>query len=291
MSLVDFLGIQSDGWDSHMHVVDIASFPLAASAPYRPSAYTLDDALAFEAKLGLGKIVIIQPSFYGFDNSCLLDTLRRLGTSRARGVVVFDPENTSHATLKEWHALGVRGVRLNLQSTSESWDREKIRQVVRRYAEAVKPYGWVMQIYSELKVVSWIADIIETTGVKACFDHFAHPPLSDEDSSAFSQTRDPHVLEGFDALIRLLEAGNTYVKFSAAYRIIELDKMDYLEPIAKEILKVRDGTRVVFGTDWPHTQFEGMDVIPFVSKMLEWVNPEIRSKIFKENAAGLWDIE
>ena len=74
-----------------MHVVDPRVFPLSKDAQYQPSPHTLDDAHAFLNQLGIEKMVIVQPSIYGNDNSCTLDGLRRLGTTHGRAVVQFDP--------------------------------------------------------------------------------------------------------------------------------------------------------------------------------------------------------
>jgi len=103
-------------WDSHMHVIDPENYPLAADACYVPQKHLLEQALEREGRLGIHNLVLIQPSVYGFDNSCLLNTLRRLGPHRSRGVVTFDPSSIDLEVLRSWHQLGVRGVRVNFQS-------------------------------------------------------------------------------------------------------------------------------------------------------------------------------
>jgi 2-pyrone-4,6-dicarboxylate lactonase len=50
----------------------------------------------------------VQPSFYGTDNSALLDGLDRLGTL-GRGVAVVDPAVMPRETLADFHRRGVRG--------------------------------------------------------------------------------------------------------------------------------------------------------------------------------------
>ena len=170
-----------------MHVVGLASFPLSKSAVYMPSPHSLTDAMAFEAKLGIRNIVLVQPSFYGTDNSCLLESLRQLGSTHARAIVVFDPENINQDTLEEWHSLGVRRVRLNLRSSANPWDRPKILQALKQYADLIKPLGWVLQLYAELEVAEWIEDLVPALGIKVCFDHFGYPelPVSHEDYAHF----------------------------------------------------------------------------------------------------------
>ena len=59
--------------------------------------------------------MIVQPSFYGFDNSATLDALDALG-GNGRGVAVIDPNATPAETLADMHRRGVRGLRINLYS-------------------------------------------------------------------------------------------------------------------------------------------------------------------------------
>lgn len=56
----------------------------------------------------------MQASPYGTDNACMLEALQRL-KGRARGVAVIDQDTS----LIPMHGLGVRGVRVNLQTGGE----------------------------------------------------------------------------------------------------------------------------------------------------------------------------
>src|SRR4051794_10390854 len=79
--------IPPDSWDSHMHIVDDGRFPLSSCKAYKPPFAPLSHARSFEFSLGIPNMVIVQPSIYANDNSCLLDALAKLGPSHARGVV------------------------------------------------------------------------------------------------------------------------------------------------------------------------------------------------------------
>ena len=70
-----------------MHVVEPMKYPLAERPQYTPSTFTLGDAMRFEKSVGVRNIVLVQPSIYGTDNSCLLAALRELGADRGRGVL------------------------------------------------------------------------------------------------------------------------------------------------------------------------------------------------------------
>lgn len=223
-------------WDSHMHIVgDAERYPLAPTAAYRPNKFTVPQAVTFEASLGISKVVIVQPSIYGPDNSCLLDALRVLGPSRARGVVAFSPESVSSSALRDWHDLGVRGIRINIESTGDVVDRAKVEAELIKYAEIVRPLGWVVQLYVPLHMVPDLEHIIPTLGVRVCIDHMGAPRL--KSYPATTSPLDPYSLEGFASLIRLLGQGSTFVKLSAAYRFSgQDDYIQHVEPIAREIM-------------------------------------------------------
>lgn len=276
-------------WDSHMHILDADRYPLCPTAVYRPSKHTVAQAVAFEASVGASNVVLVQPSIYGHDNACLLDALRLFGPARARGVVAFDTEHTPPATLRAWHELGVRGVRLNLQSTGQTMSQETMRDVLRRYADAVRPLGWVIQLYIPLAMVKALVDIVPTLGVRICIDHMGSPSLPPPRSESAASLLDPYSLDGFGALVRLLQGGLTYVKLSAPYRISKRQGyVQDVEPMAREMLRAAP-TRVVFATDWPHTRFEGLDITPWMQQVMDWCGDQrLRDRVFRANAEELW---
>ncbi|KPM45924.1 hypothetical protein AK830_g586 [Neonectria ditissima] len=278
--------IPAGAWDSHMHVVDPAAYALSPTAAYRPSTHTLAQALAFEDSVGIRNIVLVQPSIYGVDNACMLDALRRLGPQRGRAVVQFDPANTSLATLQEWHALGVRGVRLNIQSNGGEVDARQLSLLLHQYADAVRPLAWVVQVYVPMPLIALLEPIIPTLNVRFCIDHIGHPVLNDFTGS------DPYQIPGFSSFVRLLQAGNTYLKLSAPYRFSQAPHYSGVEPIARELIRLFGTTRIVFATDWPHTRFEGLDIRPWIETVLEWCADDetLRERLFRGNAEDLWDV-
>jgi len=283
--------IPPNSWDSHMHVVDPDSYPLASDAQYTPTPHTLSQAMSFESSVGINSIVLVQPSIYGNDNSCMLDALRKLGLQRGRAVVAFDPATLPPSTLQEWHDIGVRGVRLNLQSVGKSMEAAELGSTLQQYADVIRPFDWVLQLYVPLKMVSMLEGLVPTLGVRICLDHLGNPILPSPTTQEVSPAAvDPYTLPGFSSLIKLLQQGKTYVKLSAPYRISKHEQLLDLEPIAKELLNVAGKKSVVFATDWPHTRFEGLDIKPFMEKVLEWCgdDAELVERIFRGNAEDLW---
>lgn len=279
--------VPQGSWDSHMHVVDPGRFPLAPGASYQPQKHTLSEAVNFEASVGISNIVLVQPSIYGYDNSCLLEALTQLGPQRARGVVVCNAKTTNQRQLAEWHDMGVRGIRLNYVSNgSSTCSAEALHDSLQTYAAMIRPFNWVLQIYIPMSLLDALGKIAPILGVKICIDHMGYPSLPEE------PVTDPYSIPGFQSLVLLLEQKNVFVKLSAPYRISKLQSQADLDPIAKEIIRLRGMDRVVFATDWPHTRFEGLDIRPWMEKVLDWCehNPRLRERLFVKNAEDLWDV-
>lgn len=267
-----------------MHVID-HNYVLSPDAVYRPSSFPLEDALTFESSIGIENVVLVQPSIYGHDNSCLLDALRKIGPLRGRGVVSFDPFTISQTQLEEWHRLGVRGVRFNIQSTARSVDLKQLETRLRKFAMVVSPMDWVVQLYVPMSLMEPLESIIPSLNVRVCIDHLGHPSLP------HSNVSDPYQIPGFKSLARLLLDNHIFLKLSAPYRMSRLDNHLDLEPVAREIIRLRGATRVVFGTDWPHTRFEELDIRPWIGTILDWCSHDdaLLERLFRDNARDLWD--
>ena len=269
-----------------MHVTDPARFPIASSATYTPHTATLDQALENASRLSLPNLVFVQPSTYGTDNSCLLDALKRVTPAHGRGVVVFDPSTTPLEQLWEWHAVGVRGVRVNLKSVGISMESTALLELLRRYVNAIRPLGtWSLQLFVDMSIVVHLEPIVnELDGVKLVIDHLGSP------TEVKDQLTD---MPGWESLQRMMRNKHVFVKVSAPYRISKDPQYHNLERLTKALLDIRGGSGVVFASDWPHTRFEGVDVQPWVERCLEWCqnDKELQSKLFRDNAHTLWDVK
>src|SRR6202043_3039308 len=135
--------------DCHVHV-----FATAARG-YPPPPATADDLLRLQNALSLSRVVIVQPSVYGADNSCTLDGMRRLG-DRARGVAVID-DTTTNGALDDMHRAGIRGVRVNLETAGET-DPGAARRNLAAAVERVAPLGWHVQVYTRLSVITGLCE-------------------------------------------------------------------------------------------------------------------------------------
>lgn len=282
--------IPKDTWDAHMHVVDPTRFPLASNAQYQPSSHTIDQAKSFLSKLGISKMVIVQPSIYGNDNSCTLEGLNNLGVNNGRAIIQFDPDLTSREQLKEWHDRGVRGVRLNFKSVGAKLESTSLTVEMRKYADAIpRDWNWILELYVAMDDLPLLEPIIQdlNSNIKICIDHYAHPS-----EAALSTAQTIEVLPGFASLAKLLKRDNIWVKTSAAYRLNKDPTHPLVQSLARWILRTRPD-RCVFATDWPHTRFEDVDVTVYLEEFVKWCKDEGVSlqMVMVDNAKKLFDVD
>jgi predicted TIM-barrel fold metal-dependent hydrolase len=224
--------------DCHNHIVGpITKYPMAANRTYTPPEASVAQLNALRAELGVARNVIVQPSFYGFDNSCLLDALTDLGPS-ARGIAVVPPD-VSDAELQRLASKGVTGVRLNL-STFGVRDPKIAIEAINAVAPRFVPLGWHIQINTGLPVVEAIAQTVADLKVPVVFDHMAN-------LDAEKGLGQP----GFGALLALVKGRNTYVKLSAPYNLSRLADWSDVIPLAKALIAAAPD-RMLWGTNWPH---------------------------------------
>ena len=113
--------------DAHVHIwtPDTAAFPLAPG--YQPSAmqppsFTAEEFLALARPHGVTRTVLIQMSFYRFDNRYMLDAIRRFPGVFAGVGIVDDSAVRPQDAMRELAKEGVRGFRINPGSqTMDAW--------------------------------------------------------------------------------------------------------------------------------------------------------------------------
>ncbi len=277
--------------DCHVHVVgDPARYPMAPSRVYTPPAASAEELLALQHALRLDRVVVVQPSFYGVDNSATLDAIKALGSARARGVAVID-DSVPASTLAAMAQAGVRGIRVNLETTGEA-DPAPAVDKLRRAAARAHPLGWHVQIYTRLSVIAALAEALAALPVTLVLDHFGG-------ARAELGPQQP----GFDALLALVRSGKAYCKISGAYRISKRAPRYEDATALAQALIAANPERIVWGTDWPHTDSSKLpgraatDVSPFLpiddglllNQLPLWApDAALRTKILVENPARLY---
>ncbi|MGV7212134.1 amidohydrolase family protein [Bradyrhizobium sp. UFLA05-112] len=227
--------------DTHAHVFH-RGLKLAPGRRYAPDYDALLDLYLEQLdRNGMTNGVLVQPSFLGTDNSYLVECLKAAG-GRLRGIAVVDPAIPAEE-LAALDRAGIVGIRLNLVGqplpdlTAPEW---------KALLASVKSLGWQVEIQRNASGLATLAPQLLDRGVAVVLDHFALPDPK-------LGVTDP----GFLAALKLGATRNVWVKVSAPYRNGPAG-----ESFAKEaypLLRAAYGLdRLLWGSDWPHTQFEAM---------------------------------
>jgi len=285
------IGLQG-ACDCHIHVfADPADFPFVESRTYTPGPAPLSALLAWHDELGIDRMVIVQASPYGTDNSCLLDVLRQCG-NRARGVAVID-DDVDDVYLARIHKAGVRGVRLNLETTGDH-DPISAARRLQAIARRIAPLGWHIQTYTNLTMLHALRDVIRDLPVPLVVDHFGKP------DAALGPDQ-----PGLASLLDAVASGRTYVKLSAPYRVSTAPDYQDADWLARCFIQANPD-RVLWGSDWPHpgsaaggppsragiTPFREEDNKAALRRAWRWLpDQEHAQKLWVTNPARLYQFE
>jgi 2-pyrone-4,6-dicarboxylate lactonase len=278
----------SGACDCHVHVIGPqALYPMVPDRAYTPPEANVADLRAHLSALQVSRVVLIQPSFYGTDNQCMVAALQHLGPM-ARGIAVVDDAVTDEE-LAALAANGVRGVRVNLESSGVR-DPAAARRALAVLAKRIAPLGWHIQIYASSRVIAAAADDIAQLAVPVVLDHFG-----------MLQTKNGIDQSDVHPLVELVHSGRAYVKLSAPYRISHAaPHYSDVQPFARAFIEANP-ERVLWASDWPHTDRApgkgATEVSPFrvvddraVFGLLEgWTgNKDVFDRILVSNPATLY---
>ncbi|MBC9875804.1 amidohydrolase family protein [Bradyrhizobium sp. INPA01-394B] len=225
--------------DTHAHVFH-RDLKLAPGRRYAPD-YDAPLSLYLEQldRNGMTNGVLVQPSFLGTDNSYLVDCLKQTA-GRLRGIAVVDL-SIAAAELRALDRAGVAGIRLNLVGqplpdlAANEW---------KALLAQVKAMGWQVEIQRNASDLAVLAPQLLDLGVTVVLDHYALPDPK-------LGVADP----GFQAVLKLGATRNVWVKISAPYRNGAAGESFAQQ--AYPLLRSAYGLdRLLWGSDWPHTQFE-----------------------------------
>lgn len=241
--------------DTHAHVFS-HDLPLAQRRRYAP-AYDapLSHYLAQLDAHGVSHGVLIQPSFLETDNRYLVQSIAT-APHRLRGIAVIDPTAVAAdpGQLDTLARAGIVGIRLNLFSlpnpdyTSAAWQATLAK---------IASLRWQIEVHCEAQRLPNVVGPLLAHGAGAIdvvVDHFGRPqPTLGVD--------DP----GFKYLLSLGATRRVWVKVSGAYRNahpgVAADANGRQTALAAmPLLQNAFGLdRLVWGSDWPHTQFEKVE--------------------------------
>ena len=275
------LKVPAGSCDCHAHILGPAArFPYSDERVYTPPDCLLADYRAMLTALGLARAVLVQPSVYGSDNRVLLNALDAM-QGAWRGVAVVEPD-VSASALQEMHAAGVRGVRVNVVDVQSNKGVLPLKQL-RGLAERIAPLGWHMEFLLHVHEFPRLDQQLAGFPVDVVFGHLGYLPTHLGIGDA-----------GFQALLRLLQAGRAWVKLTGPYRLSG-SKLPYADvaPFAHALLDA-EPRQIVWGSDWPHVMVKGAmpndgDLMDMLST---WIpDPSIRHQVLVSNPERLYGFQ
>jgi predicted TIM-barrel fold metal-dependent hydrolase len=177
---------------------------------------------------------------------------------------------------------------------------EQIR-CLRQYAARVAPFGWTLQTYHpHPEYYESLSPVIRELPVPVVVDHFGGLKTASllRYQGLEADTFDAASQPGLAALCSLLRDGKLWIKLSAPYRCSEDPTFEDMRPLVRALVDANPD-RVLYGSDWPHTQpfhrrpkdLKGSDVetyLPFddvawVNKLKTWLSQDEWGKLMISN--------
>jgi predicted TIM-barrel fold metal-dependent hydrolase len=241
----------ADGYiDAHVHLwtSDQTKYPRSGpnrDSEYQPATFTAEDLFANAKPCGVKRVVLIQMSFFGFDNSYMLDAISKYKGSFTGVAVVDDASPNVCQEMRRLGGLGVRGFRIVSGTQPQNWlDSSGMSAMWKCAAENSQAMCLLVDPEALPSVGRMCAQFPGTTVV---IDHLGRIGMS-------GPIRDPDVA----ALCGLARHKRVHVKVSAFYALGE-KKYPYLD-LGQMIRRLRDAygaSRLMWGSDSPFQEQNG----------------------------------
>lgn len=269
------MAVPGGACDCHIHIVE-PRFLAAGSDTSRFAGMAAADYRALQRRLGLERVVVVQPKGYGTRNEGTLAAIEALGPG-ARGVGVVTP-GVDDATLRAMDAGGIRGVRFSVWQAS---DAVTTVEMIEPLAPRLAALGWHAQINMSADQVVRHATLLRRLPCALVFDHLGRLPGG-------AGPRHP----AFAVLCDLLRTRrDVWMKLSGAYLDTLTGAPDYADvsEAARAYAALRPD-RMVWGSDWPHvTEQHKPDDARLLDLLAEWVPDEAaRIRVLRDNPAMLY---
>ncbi|MEA1672757.1 amidohydrolase family protein [Nitrospirillum sp. BR 11163] len=223
--------------DAHAHILT-RRMPLRDDAWIRPDYdYTAEDFLADLDRHGIAFGIVTAASLYGDYNDYTLAALGRY--RRLRATVMLQPD-TDLATLRHLRDQGVVGVRMQWKVDQAPPDLRSYPYL--KFLNRLADCGMHVELNASAVQLAVVLPALEAHGVNVVVDHFG-------------LLRAPEGMEGagFQAMLRAVAAGRTWVKISAGFRLDPAIR----QACAARLLVEAGGERLLWGSDAPFVGKEG----------------------------------
>ena len=265
--------VPSGACDTHMHFYD-EKVP-AAPGTFLPGTFSIEDYRAMQKRLGLERVIVVQPNAYADDNAVTLDSIRKIGKT-ARGVAVVKP-TVADAELERLTRGGICAVRImTLHGGMLGFD------VMDAVMARVHPFGWHANIQLDGRELPKYEAQIRRLPGKFVIDH----------TGKFLEPVSPESRE-FRSLLNLVDTGRCWVKLSAPYETSKTGAPKYEDVgrLAKALVR-HAPERMLWASNWPHPSARKPappDDGDLLDLLADWA-PEERTqrRILAENPAELY---
>ena len=263
--------------DCHAHVFS-PDLPFVRPRRYTPAyAATIEQYAGHLDAHGLAMGMLIQPSFLGTDNSHMLGAMAKF-PGRFRATVVLDPATTTEQLIA-LETQGAVGVRFNLSGFDLV---DFTGGPYPAFLARLRERDWHVEIHREGRDLPLLLAPLIEVDVRIVVDHFGRP--------------DPHApLEdpGFNYLLGVGHQQRVWVKISGAYRNGGGERGDEVAlAMTPHFLEKFGPQRLLWGSDWPHTQNESVVTYGSTRAALDrWVPDANARRVMLEDApAALFEL-
>ena len=259
--------------DTHMHIYD-TGVPAPAGAPGLPGHFPVEAYRALRKRLGLSRVVVVQPNAYRTDNRVTLAAMQALGPG-AKGVAVVGAD-VSDAELERLTKASIVAQRIfNLPNGTMGFD--EMDAIIAR----VHPFGWHANIQLDGRKLPQHEAQIKRLPGRFVIDHvgkFLEPVAPEHES--------------FKALLRLVDTGRCWVKLSAPYEVSKTGAPFYEDvgKLAKALVK-HAPERMLWASNWPHPMAKDNppEDAELLDLLLDWAPDEqVRRRILVDNPGELY---
>jgi len=269
--------------DAHFHVFGPAEkYPYGSDIRYKPPDEPVEQYLKLAQRIGFVRYVFVQPSAYGFDNSCMLDAMRQLDPAIRRGIIDLDENNTSDKELAGLNATGVRGIRVNISPIRkpEAGLAASMLPRISRLAGICRELSWHLDFLTPGWLVSELMPTLRELPVAFSVAHMGLFPAKDGAEQP-----------GFQEFLDLVDDGSArcWVKLTGIYRFSTAPDFADVKPIAQALMD-RVPDQLIWGSDFPHLSFhDRVGTIMLYNLLGEWApDSGMRKRILADNPARLF---
>lgn len=256
--------------DSHAHVYT-TDMPLAPAAWHKPPAdATIEQYVATLDRHGVKHAVLAAASLFDDYNDYSIEAVRR--HPRLRTTVIVKPTIDPYV-MRMMKDDGVVGVRLQWRNVKKLPDITTAEY--QKFLRRVRDLDWHVHINQTADLLAEPIATLQAAGVRLVIDHFGHPQAGGA------------ACPGFQAMLRAIDNGRTWVKLSAGYR---LASPQVAQDCARALVAHAGRERLLWGSDWPFAAFEdSMRYELALESFRQWVpDAEARRTIGGETALKLY---